>query len=340
MEIDIIDHFDDSLRNEWNALLNESVSNVPFLRYDFLKVWWEHLGGGEWNHPATLALIIARQDGKLIGAAPCFVTQHLDRKTLLFLGSIEISDFIDFIVRPADGAAFVAAWMQFIQHKLVPEMGIEAIDLYNLLEDSPTIPLLLKEAESAGLKVERERLQRAPYVPLPGDWEAYLAGIDKKQRHEIRRKIRRAEESELDVSWFILDDGDRLEAAGDDFLNLMAQDRDKQKFLTPSMRMQMKSIMRNAFEQGMLQLAFLKVNGTNAAGYLNFDYNNRIWVYNSGLDYAYMDLSPGWVLLGYLLQWANEKGRSVLDFMRGDEEYKYRFGGIDRYINRLRIEIR
>ena len=147
MEIDVIDCFDDSLRSEWNALLNESVSNVPFLRYDFLKSWWEHLGGGEWQQPATLALIIARQDGKLIGAAPCFVTQHLGRKTLLFLGSIEISDFIDFIVRPADEAAFVAEWMQFIQRRLVPEMGIEAVDLYNLLEDSPTIPLLLKEAE-------------------------------------------------------------------------------------------------------------------------------------------------------------------------------------------------
>jgi len=47
---------------------------------------------------------------------------------------------------------------------------------------------------------------------------------------------------------------------------------------------------------------------------MNFDYDNRIWVYNSGFDYTFMDYSPGWVLLGHLLKWANENGRKVFDF--------------------------
>jgi CelD/BcsL family acetyltransferase involved in cellulose biosynthesis len=70
---------------------------------------------------------------------------------------------------------------------------------------------------------------------------------------------------------------------------------------------------------------------------LNFDYENRIWVYNSGLDFSFRELSPGWVLLGYLLQWANEHGRSEFDFMRGDEDYKYKFGGIKRDVMRARV---
>jgi CelD/BcsL family acetyltransferase involved in cellulose biosynthesis len=43
------------------------------------------------------------------------------------------------------------------------------------------------------------------------------------------------------------------------------------------------------------------------------------------------------VLLGYLLQWANENKRLVFDFLRGDEDYKYRFGGIDRHVVRVKI---
>ncbi|MEW5830742.1 MAG: GNAT family N-acetyltransferase, partial [Chloroflexota bacterium] len=68
-----------------------------------------------------------------------------------------------------------------------------------------------------------------------------------------------------------------------------------------------------------------------------FDYDNRIWVYNSGLDFGFRDLSPGWVLLGYLLQWANENGRREFDFMRGDEDYKFKFGGIQSWVMRVKI---
>jgi CelD/BcsL family acetyltransferase involved in cellulose biosynthesis len=85
-------------------------------------------------------------------------------------------------------------------------------------------------------------------------------------------------------------------------------------------------------------LSFLTVNGEKAAGYLSFDYLNRLWVYNSGLDRRFMEYSPGWVLLGYLLQWANENGYAEFDFMRGDEEYKYRFGAVDRFVMRVTLK--
>jgi CelD/BcsL family acetyltransferase involved in cellulose biosynthesis len=42
-------------------------------------------------------------------------------------------------------------------------------------------------------------------------------------------------------------------------------------------------------------------------------------------------------LLGDILQWCNENKREAFDFMRGDEEYKYRFGAIDRYVMRITL---
>ena len=117
----------------------------------------------------------------------------------------------------------------------------------------------------------------------------------------------------------------------------MVNDPAKAAFLTEAMRAQMHASARAAFRAGWLQLAFLTVNGEKAAGYLNFDYNNRIWVYNSGIDYKYLELSPGWVLLGYLLEWANEHQRAEFDFMRGDEDYKYKFGGLERFVVRVKL---
>ena len=73
-------------------------------------------------------------------------------------------------------------------------------------------------------------------------------------------------------------------------------------------------------------------DGQKAACAFNFDYCGRLWGYNSGVDRRFMELSPGWVLLAYVLQWAADNGRSEFDFMRGGEEYKYRFGAVDRHV--------
>ena len=149
--------------------------------------------------------------------------------------------------------------------------------------------------------------------------------------------MRRSDEYYLPVRWYITQDGMNLEQETEDFLRLMANDVDKAKFLTPAMRTQMHAIVQAAHKAGWLQLAFIEVNGEKAAGYLNFDYMEHIWVYNSGLDFRFSELSPGWVLLGNLLEWANEHQRKYFDFMRGDEEYKYRFGAIDRRVMRLTV---
>jgi CelD/BcsL family acetyltransferase involved in cellulose biosynthesis len=159
----------------------------------------------------------------------------------------------------------------------------------------------------------------------------------KKQRHEIRRKIRRLETQELPTRWYIVTDATGLDDEIEAFIALMAQDAEKERFLTGVMRAQLQASIHAAFEAGWLQLAFIEIDGQKAAGYLNFDFGNHIWVYNSGLNYAFGELSPGWVLLGYLLQWANEHGRQAFDFMRGDEDYKYRFGATDRFVLRATI---
>jgi len=325
----------ESLAAEWNALLKESISDVPFLRHEYLQAWWQTRGGGEWPQ-AELALIIARKDGQLKGIAPLFFTHNLDdQPALMLLGSIEISDYLDLIVRPQDLPEFVSGLLDFLGSDSA--QAWEVLDWYNLPEDSSTLPVLEAEARKRGLTYSQEKFRPALSVQLPGDFEQYLSGIDKKQRHEIRRKMRRADEYELPVRWYIVEDETTLDAEIDGFLELMANDPEKDAFLTDVMYTQMRASVHAAFKEGWLQLAFLEVDGKKACGYLNFDYNNRIWVYNSGLNFDYSEISPGWVLLGHLLQWANEHGRSEFDFMRGDEAYKYKFGGLDHPVLRIKI---
>jgi len=335
------------LASEWNALLDESVTHVPFLRHEYLRTWWETRGGGEWPD-SELAVVVAHQDGRLAGVAPLFAAKNREGDpALLLLGSIEISDYLDLIVRPTDLSAFISGLLDFLGHSgpaglsvPVPEAESkpwQILDWQNLPEGSPTLPVLKAEAEKRGWTFVQEQTYHTPSIPLTGDFETYLSGIDKKQRHEIRRKMRRVEESASDVRWYSVSDGATLDAEVDAFLVMMADEPEKAKFLTEAMRRQMQLACRAAFENGWLQLAFLEVDGQKAAGYLNFDYLNRIWVYNSGIDRRFLELSPGWVLLGHLLQWANENKRAEFDFMRGDEEYKYRFGAVDNFVVRAKV---
>jgi CelD/BcsL family acetyltransferase involved in cellulose biosynthesis len=327
----------DLLADEWNDLLSHSASHVPFLRHEYLSAWWRTLGGGEWSHGELCIAAACREDGALSAIAPLFFTHNREGEAaLMLLGSIEISDYLDIIASAQDLQAFIPALLERLDQPDLPDWQV--LDFYNLVDSSPTLAALETAAAQRDWRYTQERLQHCPYIPLPGDWETYLAGIDKKQRHEIRRKMRRAESADLPVRWYIAAEDAKIEAEMDDFLRLMAEDAEKLAFLTESMCAQMKAAMRAAYSAGWLQLAFLEVGGEKAAAYLSFDYAGHIWVYNSGLDFRFREYSPGWVLLGYLLQWANEKGRKAFDFMRGNEDYKYRFGAVDRFVVRARIQ--
>ncbi len=325
------------LRNKWNQLLDHGITNVPFLRFEYLQDWWQTRGGGEWSSTAELVILTAHDADQLIGVAPFFIAEYEGAKKLILLGSIEICDFLDFLVLPDRQSEFADAVLAYFSVEIFPK-GIQAVELFNLVEESPTLSVWSEAANKAGFTAVQTRLQQAPCISLPGDWDAYLESIDKKQRHEIRRKMRRAAEAEVPAVMYITSDPAKVEEDCEAFLALMAQDEEKAAFLTPAMREQFKLNTRTAFDQGYLQLAFLKIGDENATAYLNYDYNSRIWVYNSGIDRRFMEYSPGWVLLGHLLQWANEHGRSAFDFMRGNEDYKYKFGAVDHFVCRLTLK--
>lgn len=319
----------------WNKLVEKSVTNAPFLRYEYLSTWWETRGGGEWPLDSTLAVLTAHNEDELVGIAPLFISTNRDgQAALMLLGSIEISDYLDVIVSPAYHQIFFTEMLAWIKEQ---QPTWQVLDWYNLPQFSPTLATLRTISLEKGWEYSESIYQPCPAIPLPGDFETYLTGLDKKQRHEIRRKIRRAEESGRGVHWYIVQNADQVDPEMNNFMTLMAHDPEKAAFLTMPMRLQMKKSAAAAFENGYLQLAFLEVDGEKACGYLNFDYDNKIWVYNSGLDRKFMDLSVGWVLLGYLLEWANQNKRSEFDFLRGDEDYKFKFGGQPRDVMRVKV---
>jgi CelD/BcsL family acetyltransferase involved in cellulose biosynthesis len=339
MEFKLHHDFSEIESTAWNALVEQGIADTPFSRYEYLSAWWSTLGGGEWKS-AELVLVSAAENGQLIGIAPLFITEYDGHQALMLVGSIEISDYLDLITREQDLPRFLSGLFDFLESANLPggprPFEWSVIDWYNIPESSPTRAALKAEFEKRGWTYHAEIYRPTPRIALNGDFEEYLSRLEKKQRHEIRRKMRRAAESGK-VRFYVVDKDADIEAELEAFLHLMVQDPNKAMFLKDLMRDQMSNSIRIAHKGGYLWLGFLEVDGVKAAASLNFDYKNKLWGYNSGVGRDHMELSPGWVLLAHVIQWCCENGRTEFDFMRGDEDYKYRFGGVNKYVMRERV---
>lgn len=321
----------ESLAAEWNTLAAKSLTNTPFQRPEFQAAWWRHFGHGE------LCLLAWRDGDALIALAPIYI-DPAEGGTVRWVGGEEIADYLD-IIAPTEfmetAARDLWAWLN---SPAAPAW--KRIQLSNTPEWTPTLQHLKAQADSAGQATTITQLDVCPILTLPRTFDAYLQQIDSKQRHEINRKLRRAQGSEDAVTWYVVDHSRDFATEVEAFMTLMeSASSGKASFLTPEMRAAFHDIFATTFKAGMLQLAFLEVGGQRAAAYAQFDHANRIWLYNSGINPAIGgQLSPGWVLLARLIEDAINKGRKEFDFMQGNEDYKYRFGSKDTSVYRLTIE--
>ncbi len=332
MKLDIwtTDDVFDALANRWNAIVQRSHSNLIFLTIEWQQTWWEAY------HPGDLYVVVGYTDGgEVVGIAPWFIHDCSGRSTIHTIGCVDVTDYLDVIVEPEHAQAFLVA---LADHLAGPDARCRALQLCNIPAGSPLLEQWPSLLEARGFTTAVYLQEVCPVIHLPDTWDAYLGLLDKKQRHELRRKMRRAGEQ---VAWYIAGPQHDLQTEMETFLRLMAASTpEKSGFLAdPHNAAFFRAIIPRLYAAGWLQLAFLTIDGRPAASYLNFDYNNRVLVYNSGQDAEqYGAYSAGIVLLAYLIRHAIDSRREVFDFLRGDESYKYQMGGQDTQVFQLRAQ--
>jgi len=254
-----------------------------------------------------LKIILARESGSLVGIAPLFLCAKPDfLPALRFIGSIEVIDYLDFLAIPDRLEDFLAGLLNFIVSS--PDLPIKNLDLYNLMEVSPTQTALQTACAQGAWNFTSQRLLPTPYIPLAENFEAYLASITKKQRHEIRRKLRNAE-ARHQTAWYTVAERDNLDAEMDAFIAMMRHDQRKETFLKNPLKLQfLHDTAHFAFDAGMLHLSFLTFDGHKAAAFMSLLTQEKLWVYNSAWEPAFAPCSPGWVLLAKEIEWVIRPG--------------------------------
>jgi hypothetical protein len=270
----------------------------------------------------------------------------------VFFGASYHADYATILAAPGDLEAVAEAVVEALAAPAGPDDAHpapwDAVDLRRLrCGDSTADALAAAFGRREGVEGWTLNLEREEVCPVAvvadgvADLEGYLDTLGKKERHEIRRKVRRAEaagETTLAESAEPLAD---LEA----FIDLHQRRWGADGLFPPTPGGEAsRFFIRRLFEgfgpDGPVRLCFLTVGGRRIAAGITFEAGDTVAYYNAGVDPEARDLSPGVVLVARYLERAIARGYRRFDFLRGNEGYKYEWGAVDEPIQRLLVRRR
>ncbi|HET9344617.1 MAG TPA: GNAT family N-acetyltransferase [Candidatus Limnocylindrales bacterium] len=355
-------------REAWDELAAATPWATPFSGYAFHRAWWDAYGANA--HEQTL--VVCRPDASRPLAIVPLMHRHevepddeLTKSTMrhggpttltpvaptakaVFFGASYHADYATILAAPESLPAVASA---VVDHLAAPPSPLDphptpwdVVDLRRLRCGDPAADALAAEfgrreiAEGWTLNVEREDV--CPVVNLPPDasFDDYLSTLGKKERHEIRRKIRRAEGAgEIALT----DSADPL-AELEAFIDLHQKRWGALGLFPPTPGGDAsRTFVRRMFEEhgadGPLRLAFLTVGTRRIAAGIHFRTDDGFLYYNAGVDPDARDLSPGVLMVAEYVRRALAEGVRRLDLLRGDEPYKYEWGAVDEPIQRLLV---
>jgi CelD/BcsL family acetyltransferase involved in cellulose biosynthesis len=273
-------------------------------------------------------LLSARCDGELVGVLPLM----RDGAQLTFAGDTAVCDYMDAICAPAARAEVLVSTL-----RSVSEEAWEEIVFWAVPEGSGTLTVLPEVCAELGLSFSVETEDVCPVIELPGEWETFVSSLDKKDRHELRRKLRRLEQAGS-VELEVLDSPEEIAPGLDDFLRLHALSRaEKAAFMTDAMARFFRGVVLALAGEGLAEMVFLRLAGVRAASVLCFRGADEVLLYNSGYNPAYGEFSVGLLSKALVLRKAIEDGKKRFDFLRGAEPYKYDLGARDVAVYRCII---
>ncbi len=353
----------------WDALAARNPWATTFSGWAFQRAWWDAYSANAHEETLVLMPADARPGADPVAIVPLMHRHEVEPSdaathttmrhgadveltpvsptdTAVFFGASYHADYATILAAPEDLPAVAAALTGYLAEP-GHRRPWDVVDLRRLRCGDPAADALAAAvgareiAEGWTLNVEREDVCPVVTLPVGAGIEEYVATLGKKERHEIRRKVRRAEAA----GPVRFDDSPDPLADLETFIELH-QKKWGEKGLFPATPggAQSRVLFRRLFElygpDGLLRLAFLSVAGKRIAAGIYLATDQGYLYYNAGVDPDARDLSPGVLMVHALMARALSAGVQRLDFLRGNESYKYEWGAVDEPIQRLLVRRR
>lgn len=331
---------------DWDELYRLDNGAHFYLSYRFLSAVAIRTAG------KFRILVAWSDDGRCVGILPLLVTTRWHKSeaclynALDMLGHVFDADYTGILCDPAMEASVCQAFAREVSQmpfaRLIlnyfngPPSRLQAFvdalpgDVFEVTENQHFI----NDAQTNNLV--------CPFIELPDDFSAYLAGLGTSSRQKIRRLLR-ALDSDPDLKIT----SSRPETYTEDVTvlarlwYLQYAERKGQKRAARLADLFKEAVMLG-LAAGMVHLSILWRDGKPVAAQANYiDWVKAEALFHVGArDQRSQDLSAGTLLQAHSIRWAIANGLKRYDFTVGDEAYKYKLGATDRTLRSVEIHTR
>ncbi|HVU50008.1 MAG TPA: GNAT family N-acetyltransferase [Polyangia bacterium] len=319
----------ESLEAEWWALADAAPTATPFQTPGWLLPWWRHLGGGE------LVAVLVRDARRLRGLAPLTIEQVGGARRLRWMGA-GVSDYLTALVDPELSRDVWELLLGGLT-ALLDLVGGAVLD--NVPEDDPLFAVLeqlprrwawRRVADASCLAAPLPRLEPPSSRPRICQKAAAssrrLARVGPVRLSDVGGPAGEPVPSGPLMEVLFELHGQRWRARGEEGVTALEAVRAHHR--EAATRMQ---------ARGLLRLHALEHAGKTAGVLYGFQFRARRWMYLCGFAPALSRFSPGSILVDRARASALAEGALAMDFLRGREPYKLRWGTFERRTWRIDI---
>lgn len=317
----------------WDNLLEQAVTCTPFLRWDWIRLWWEECRGraslavgvlrdSEGEPQAIAPLMLARENG---GAR-----RHL--VALAFIGGFGSGhgERLDFIV-PAGREDELTPRLCQVFHAL--RTVCDLVRLNFLPQESPNTPHIFAALEKHFVRACVLNRSASRLVTVPPTWEEIEQRHSSSWRGNLRRSVRTLAERHEGAT--TLSGAGVLHAqAFSDFLKLHAANFPEgvSTFTTPAAAPFHQRLAEKWLPSGRAMMPLLHADGRMVAAIYGFIERDEFFQYQMGWDGAYSRLSPGKMAVRWALMCCMQRGLRLYDTLPGEYEYKRQWADTARWV--------
>lgn len=323
MHVNLVESFADfeKLKSNWEHVYKQDPESPIFTSWAWFRGWFQGTA-----FPWKILACRPKDGDDYVAFLPLGMTSRRRRGVNfaeVFIGGNPNSDHTGFVCLPDHRDHATAEIAAFLAKKM-------AWDVFRLRDVfDAKVENLIKAFPARDFEVRRSEGQVCPYISLPDTWDEYVQNyLGRHSRKEFRAYLRdfeRAEEYRIELA-----NSENFRA----FLELLIGFyRQRWPEVSDGNIVLKKHILTNCFAAGALLLPVLFFRDQPiAASALFLDFkNSSINGYMTARDMCCDRLDPGKRLRCFEVNYAIEKGFSVLDMLRGDEMFKKQaLGAVER----------
>jgi len=328
-----VNNFDEllTLKEEWNNIVEKSQGSTIFQTFEWLYNYSKHF-----STKNSLLILLAFYEDKLIGIAPLQKLKYnrfgiFRQKKITFIGEV-FSEYNDFIIY---SEYFFSAINSFLQY-LSENYSDYYLDLRDIPIESITNTFFIKQTRYFKIELKSEVYL---FVNTSGNIKDYLSKYSKKTIQTLKSKIKKLQELNSEFTFCNYIDEN-------DFLKLIEYNlyRQNKKHLISFFQNEnnisfIQQIVKEYNNSSFLLYSLCQIDNQTKSIYLCFLFNNKVYFYLSGFDLEFKKYSLGMVHLHKILEYCFNNNIYEFDFMRGSDDYKFRFHPEKRYLKRYLINI-